>query len=103
MNNEKYDELYDLVQCGEQEEFTEEFKKLTSDEHKEFLTQFVVDFCECALQCKISKDSEPVRAFVRTVLTKADTTELLVDWIFGDLENPDLEEYLDNIEGDTNE
>lgn len=103
MTNDKYDELYDLVQCEEQEDFTEEFKKLTSDEHKEFLTQFIIDYYECALQCEVSKDNKTIQKIVDAVIKIADTVENIVDWIFGEAEEPDLEQYFDEIEGDTNE
>ena len=103
MTNDKYDELYDLVQCEEQEEFTEEFKKLTSDEHKEFLTQFIIDYYECALQCEVSKDNKTIKKVVQEVLLASEVVDDVIDWIFGKAEELDLEQYFDEIEGDTNE
>lgn len=45
MNDEQYDILYDLVQWDKRTEFINKFEKLTLDERKAFLLQFIVDFC----------------------------------------------------------
>lgn len=103
MDNEKYDVLYDLVQCDERIEFIREFEKLTLEERKVFLLQFIVDFCECALQCKISKDSAAISAFANKIMSTGTSAESIASWLFGELEDPDLESYLNKIQGDTNE
>lgn len=100
MNNEQYDILYCLVQCDKQDEFTEEFKKLTSEEHKDFLTQFVVDYYECALQCEVNEDNKTIQKIVDAVMRIADTVEDIVTWIFGEVEEPDLESYFNTIESE---
>lgn len=103
MNDEQYDILYDLVQWDKRTEFINKFEKLTLDERKAFLLQFIVDFCECALQCEISKDSKAIQAFANKIMSTGTSAESIASWVFGELEDPDLEEYLDKITGDINE
>ena len=67
------------------------------------LTQFIIDYYECALQCEVSKDNKTIQKIVDAVIKIADTVENIVVWIFGETEEPDLEQYFDEIEGDTNE
>ena len=90
MNNEKYAELYDLAQCGEQEKFTKEFKKLTPDEHKEFLTQSIINYYECTLHCEVSKDNKVIKRIVQEVLLASEVVDDVIDWIVREVEEPDL-------------
>lgn len=103
MTDEQYDILYDLVQCDKRTEFINKFEKLTLDERKAFLLQFIIDYYKCALQCEVNKDNKTIQKIVDAVMRIADTAEDIVTWIFGELEDPDLEQYFDKIEGDTNE
>lgn len=100
MNNEQYDILYDLVQCDKRTEFINKFEKLTLDERKAFLLRFIVDFCECALQCKISKDSKAIQAFANKIMSAGASAKSIASWLFRELEDPELESYLSTIESE---
>lgn len=98
MNDELYNELYDLGQCGEWSTLSKEMSNFSKENILEFLKRFIVDYYECAMQITVPKDCETIVKIANEVQQNSKSIQDIVNWLSGETEEPDLENYFDDIE-----